>query len=144
MSGDGTKGRSSAAGRAEAAEKRLIVRIPHNDELLIDIDSDADLAVWDRNYCVVDEMFGIDTYDIKPSRNKEQGKHIYVKLAQPITPLERVLLQAILGSDLKREALSLWRIRNNDPDPTLFFEKSESSTFDNSPSLDKIVPSWGM
>jgi hypothetical protein len=134
MSGDGSKGRTSARGRADAALKGLIVVTPKNNELFIDIDSDTDLAEFDRNYGIIDELFGIDEAVQTPSRNKKQGKHIVVTLAQPITPLERVLLQAILGSDRKREALSLWRIRNNDPNPTLFFEKSESSMLGASPS----------
>ena len=134
MSGDGAKGRSSAAGRKDAARDRLVVKIPLNNQLFIDIDTETDLVEWDRNYGFVDEMFGIDSFTTTPSRNKPQGQHIVVTLERPIAPLERVLLQAILGSDRKREAISLWRIRNNDPDPTLFFEKSESSMCGVSPS----------
>jgi hypothetical protein len=112
----------------------LLVVLPKSNELFIDIDSDADLAEFDRNYGVINELFCIDEYEVKPSRNKERGKHIYVKLGQNVTPTERILLQAILGSDRKREALSLWRIHHNDPDPTLFFEKSGSSMSGVSPS----------
>lgn len=141
MSGDGSKGRSSATGRAEAKAKGLVIRLPLNNELLVDIDSDADLAEFDRNYGIVDELFGVDEVITTPSRNKPQGKHIIVKLDIPITPLERVLLQSILGSDRRREALSLWRIHNNDPDPTLFFELSMSDANPSPSTSDAAVES---
>jgi hypothetical protein len=125
---------TSEQAREWAAQERLVVMAPTEYELYIDIDSDADLTEWDRNYEIVDKLFGIDEFIIKPSRNKTQGKHIYVKLAEKVTPLERCLCQAILGSDRRREGHSLGRIRRGDPDPTLFFEKSESSMSGVSPS----------
>jgi hypothetical protein len=42
-----------------------------------------------------------------------------------LTPIERVTLQTILGSDPKREFLSFNRIENGDEHPTLFFERKE-------------------
>jgi len=48
---------------------------------------------------------------------------VVVTLERNVEPMERILIQAFLGSDLKREALSWVRIVNNDPNPTLFFEK---------------------
>jgi hypothetical protein len=127
MSGDGFKGRRSLDARKKAKRENLVIKTPLNNELFIDIDTDADLAEYDRNYGVIDELYGIDETYMTASRTKPEGKHIVVTLSQCVTPTERIMLQAILGSDRTREALSLWRVRNNDPDPTLFFELSTSA-----------------
>ena len=46
-----------------------------------------------------------------------------VNLPCDVANVERIALQAVLGSDRMREFLSLYRHLNGDTDPTLFFEK---------------------
>jgi len=119
---------SSAQAREWAKGKSLVVKVPTPTQLFIDIDDDQSLDEWDRNYGIVDAMFGIDEFCITPSRTKPQGKHIVVELERPVTPTERCLCQAILGSDRRRQGHSFDRIRRNDPEPTLFFETEEPCT----------------
>lgn len=60
----------------------------------------------------------------KPSRSGAPGKrHITLALNRKLTSVERILFQALLGSDRKRELLSYIRVLNSDPEPTLFFER---------------------
>jgi hypothetical protein len=52
-----------------------------------------------------------------------KGAHVYLTCSRELSNLERVLLQAVLGSDLKREALGFMRITlgSNRP-PGVMFE----------------------
>ena len=80
-------------------------------------------------------VFGLDiTYVSARSRRKRDGSHIVVTLPRDITNIERLLWQAILGSDLRREAHSYRNMLRGDERPTLFFEKSESFMSGVSPS----------
>jgi hypothetical protein len=116
-------GNTSAQAREWAEQEGLEVRVPKSNQLFIDIDSTIDMRAFDENYSLVDAAIGIESYDVTPSRSKPKGKHIVVNLAATVSPLERCLLQAILGSDKRREGHSYCRIQEGDREPTLFFEK---------------------
>lgn len=73
----------------------------------------------------VDEQAGLDgspEWSVSPS-GKQDHSHVIVRLRREVTPMERILIQAFLGSDLKREALSWVRLVNDDPNPTIFYTK---------------------
>jgi len=116
----GTGSTTSRDAFAYAAKHNIDVRYPLANELFVDIDSKEDLARFDR---VKDLIHIIHNTKLTPSRSKPDGKHIVCNLDRPVTPLERIALQAILGSDPRREAHSFNRLQANDPLPTLFFEK---------------------
>ncbi len=111
---------------AEAAEKGWDVVLPGDNELQIDIDDEESLDVYDE---MVDVLESTGYYIVNERRTPSKGgnTHITVKVVGhglTISPLERVALQAMLGSDRKRELLSLlriWKPEANRP-PTLFFE----------------------
>lgn len=114
----------------QAAAKGLIVVHPADDELFVDIDDDASYGVFQENLAVIRRQ--IAHLDIScsttPSPSRRSGRyHIRVKMPRPVTPIERIALQAILGSDRKREALSWCRIETGVGSPTLFFEKPEET-----------------
>jgi hypothetical protein len=91
-----------------AKENGLRVVYPTAHTLLIDIDSDADLKVFKENLVVLQEHFEVK-WSWSPSRRKAEGKHIIVKIEEEeFTFLERLGLQAMLGSDRKRELLSFF------------------------------------
>ena len=99
---------------------------PKEDELFIDIDNDIQYI----NFLEMIELFERHIqnkiqYEIKNSKTKDH-KHIYVKWSMEIESVqERIMLQAILGSDNKKEALSFLRLINGIEKPILFFEKEE-------------------
>jgi hypothetical protein len=108
----------------QAESKGEIVVLPADDELFIDIDNDVNEHFFHVNLSKVADYVGVLNWDVKQSRSGEpERKHITVKLARDVEPLERILLQAVLGSDLRRELLSYCRWTISDPHPTLFFEK---------------------
>lgn len=100
------------------------VRYPMANELFIDIDDAYGKAQFRENWLLLSGMFeGTLSAKFTPSRRKPEGEHIVVTLPRNVTPIERIAMQAALGSDPRREAHSLRRYFNGDPLPTLFFEK---------------------
>lgn len=108
----------------EAKDQNCKVVLPSEYDLQIDIDSEADFKVYTKHKEIFLKHYGIVQETVAPSKSGQPGKqHITLTLKSPVTPLERIALQACLGSDRKRELLSLSRIKINDPHPTLFLEK---------------------
>jgi hypothetical protein len=105
-----------------AAENGLVVVLPDNNQLLIDIDSHSDLEVFNRNRDIIDQVYGIS--DVMPRVSRSGNTHLTVTLRTPISPLERIALQAVLGSDRRRESHSLRRLMAGELSPSLFFEKN--------------------
>ncbi len=112
----------------QAALNNEVVVLPLSNQLFIDIDDEASMARYDLNLTKVEEYVGVRGFPvITPSRSGDvERKHIIVTLARDVTPMERILLQALLGSDLRRELLSYCRITIDDPNPTLFLEKGHA------------------
>jgi hypothetical protein len=114
------------AGALEAAkEMGLEVVTPKPNQLQLDIDCLEAMnhysimrSVLDQRYCVLKES-------ITTSKSGGDRKHITLTLDRDITPTERILLQATLGSDRKRELLSYFRVLDGEELPTLFFEVPE-------------------
>ena len=115
--------RTSAELEKKAAEKGCVVRYPKPNELFIDIDS---LAAEDAFRCAW-EIFSKHevgaTYYLRESRSLGHS-HVIVTLSRPVADKrERILLQAILGSDPSRETLSYIEYLAGGEHPTVFFEK---------------------
>jgi hypothetical protein len=108
----------------EADKRGLDVRVPKNNELFIDIDSEEQLAMFHRQLAVFLKRTDA-AWSMRPSPGGlPYHVHIVVTLTKRVvTNAERILLQAVLGSDPMRELLSWERIEIGDPHPTLFFEK---------------------
>lgn len=121
-SGDESMDHTNQAALNYARDNGLTVIVPARNEVMIDIDSDASLAIFENNLPLVERRYTVLDKKIMPSRNKAEGKHIRLLFDRDITDHERIALQAVLGSDLRREAYSLLRIVDKQPLPTLFFE----------------------
>lgn len=95
---------------------------PEDDELFLDIDSNAD-ADWLAQMLEVLHGNCVPFEVEKTTTSKSGNMHVYIKMDRKLTPVERVALQACLGSDRHRELLSMLRIWYTDRAPTVFFEK---------------------
>lgn len=106
----------------EAEESGGEVIFPGPNQLLLDLDSEESLNLFLTNLPILDRHITVNSYGYQESRTP--GKyHGIVELHYPVmSDMERILLQAILGSDPKREFLSYMRILKRDPHPTLFIE----------------------
>jgi NDP-sugar pyrophosphorylase family protein len=103
------------------------ILVPDTHELFIDIDTEENyqrfLVGIARLQQEFDEPLGKVEYTEKPSKSGLPKRHVIVSLPFDVTPAERIAYQAVLGSDLVREVLSLFRLRWGDPVPTLLAEK---------------------
>lgn len=107
-----------------AKKENLLVVFPKPNELLIDIDNAEDLKTFKRCHNVLEEHFGIVGIETAGSMSgRADHLHITVTLETEVTDLQRVALQACLGSDRMREILGLVMALSGDPHPTLFLEK---------------------
>jgi hypothetical protein len=109
---------------AEAAKLGLVVVTPQPDELFLDIDNAADAEIVEQVWAVFGRN-GFDIRFIKETESKSGNTHLYLRAPRALTDLERIALQACLGSDRTREALSFLRTFG-ERTPTLFFEKPEA------------------
>lgn len=105
-----------------------------DSELFIDIDTKEQLATFWNNLNLAHRLFDHVPSDklgywgrqqIKITDSKQGGdhKHIRVKLWAPLDIKDRILLQACLGSDLKRELISWKRAQEGEKNVVIFFEK---------------------
>ena len=110
-----------------AAQRGLDVVLPGPAELFLDFDNEADYILMMNEQFPLLKSFlpnAIITRSTTSPSGDPGHHHVVVNIGEPVKDArERVLLQAVLGSDRKRELLSWRRIENNDPIPTLFFEK---------------------
>ncbi len=105
-----------------AASKGLLVVLPKPNELLIDIDSDSAFATFEVQVERV-RKFEPLSYTVKPSKSGGPCRHVTVELERSVADdRERILLQAVLGSDPFRELLSWASSKAGHTKPTMFFE----------------------
>lgn len=96
--------------------------------LFIDIDSKEQLATFYANLKLADHLFFVDdrTVKITPSKSGGDRKHIRVGLLFPLPMPTRILLQACLGSDLRREMMSYKRALDGESNVVVFFERKSN------------------
>lgn len=109
----------------KAKELGLQVVLPGDNELQLDIDNLEDLDFVDAQLKI---MKGKEEFVItKRTKSKSGNDHVYIALDRALSPIERIALQACLGSDRKRELLSLMALFTGCEYPaTLLFEKPET------------------
>lgn len=108
---------------AQAWINNLVVVYPKPNQLFLDIDDDEALAKFYKVSSLLAAKYGRGYHrTITPSRSGGTHRHVTITLEKDVTPMERITLQAILGSDPLRELLSLDRLKAGCPNPTLFFE----------------------
>lgn len=96
--------------------------IADDSTLQIDLDSDEALEVFDRQHLLLCDLGLLPSFNYEQSESKGGNTHITIPLGFSLSVEQRLLLQALLGSDLKREALSLKRVREGMPNPILLFK----------------------
>lgn len=107
----------------KAKDAGLQVVYPENNELQIDADSEEDRHRFYRVFHILQRQHPEATYQEWVSRSGNAW-HIRVTLPFEVTALQRIALQAALGSDGVRELLGYIRhTEYGDPQPTLFLEQ---------------------
>lgn len=108
--------------------KRMMVEgyrvvLPEPNEVFIDIDTEDDYQLFLDQFKLILRDIGVVNKREHTSRNGLPGRHITLTMAFAMTDVERIALQSVLGSDPKRELLSMVRLIRGDKHPTLFVEK---------------------
>lgn len=94
----------------------------HEDELQIDLDT-VGLSEFYRRLGVLRGSGLIAIESVSKAESKTPGHfHSTIMLEAALPIMERILLQACLGSDLTRELLSYIRAKRGDDEPVLFIE----------------------
>jgi hypothetical protein len=109
----------------QAQMEGLEVVYPQPNELQIDIDNEHSFILFQNQLQIVQKFVGFCRVIEKPSKSGIMGKcHVTLVFDRTFTDLERIGLQAMLGSDRVRELLSYVQLQNGDEHPTLFLEKT--------------------
>ncbi len=103
-----------------AAEKGLVVRVPNDNELFLDIDSRADFEHFQKTIASLPNVTG---WVRSPSKSGYPKCHVVVTLNKIVSSEERILLQACLGSDRLHEMLCYLAKCQGNPTPSVFFER---------------------
>lgn len=99
------------------------VELPAADQLQIDIDSYDAQRAFERSWCIFSREWPEATHEIRASKSGPPHAHVYVTVpGWQLEPIERIALQAALGSDPVRELLAVVRLAKGIPHPTLFVE----------------------
>lgn len=70
--------------------------------LLIDLDSYEDKVRFDEMRSFIEKWFSFEAVEVWPSKSDGDHVHVKVTLGEKFSILERLLLEACLGNDLKR------------------------------------------
>lgn len=107
-----------------AMKEGLRIVLPKGNELQLDFDDDESFNLFESLFHIARPHLG-KSFEIvtNPSRHGLPRRHTTITLDHNVTMLERIALQACLGSDRKRELLSFIELQNGDSAPTLFFEQ---------------------
>lgn len=90
-----------------AEELGLTCMFPLDSEVQIDLDEDA---VLQENVLRALCRNGLQMLLKLETTSKSGNKHVYIRFNRALSQIERTAIQAVLGSDLMREALAIVRI----------------------------------
>ena len=106
-----------------ADENGQIVVYPAKNECQLDIDSEEHLKRYKERLSKLRDYFPMVKAKQTPSRQKGHY-HVTLQFSRDLTMWQRIALQAVLGSDERRELLNCIRALNGDKNPTRLFEDS--------------------
>jgi hypothetical protein len=109
-----------AAVVAKAIAEGFTVVRSDDTHLLLDLDSPAALAQYQRVLPLIEEKYGT-AQQIQSWRSRGGNTHVYIELEKPLDLRLRLMLQAALGSDGVKEVLSMVAVDNGVPEPSLLF-----------------------
>lgn len=111
----------------QAEERGCTIELADDHTLQLDIDTDV---AYDVFLAQIDLMTRLGTvqWNTWSARLSRSGhRHVTVTLVDPLPVTTRILLQACLGSDIKRELLSFSRVVKGQEHPVLLFRPKEAT-----------------
>jgi len=111
-----------------AEERGLAIVYPKENQLFIDLDNDQSRTLLEKNLDITQKLFPDMIVTYTPSISGGEHFHCVITLGEGVVleEMQRLLLQACLGSDRTRELLGYARLhlRYNVP-ITCFFERKD-------------------
>lgn len=107
--------------QALAASHNCDLIVADDNTLLVDLDNADSKNTFQSNLPIVKQKYSVVNIERWPSKSR-RGEHVMLKLSEPVDVVTRLLLQATLGSDLKRELLGLYLVKRNHPTPSVLFK----------------------
>jgi hypothetical protein len=118
---------TDAYAEMKAEEKGCVVEFADDSTLQLDIDSDVAFNTFVEQIIMLNDL-GIVKWNGYNVRTSLSGnRHITVALLSPLPIETRILLQACLGSDRKRELLSYAGVLKGQEHPVLLFRPKENA-----------------
>lgn len=110
---------------AELESKGMVVVTPKPNQIFIDIDTEEQYNRYNVMFGIVSKNIAsvFKVYDEPSPSNKPFHRHIIIELPFDVSEMERLVYQAVLGSDSIKEFLSLLRIYAGELPATLLAEK---------------------
>ncbi|MGH7239031.1 MAG: hypothetical protein ACREHG_03085, partial [Candidatus Saccharimonadales bacterium] len=131
--------RATEAVIEHAESMGLIVVFPQDNEIQIDLDNKAAVKEFRRRLGFFKAIHGKLINRVYYTHSRSGGTHVTIQLTRPVeSKVERIMFQALLGSDAKREMLSLMDLFQAQREPTLFYEK-EIPASQATPGLERFV-----
>ena len=109
----------------QAEAKGCVIVYPKSNELQLDIDTDVDY----ERFLAASTNLGDFITDVQIRQSSSGGPHRHITLTiapEFLSPLEKIALQFMLGSDFIRESLSALRVVRGVENPTCLFEPKGS------------------
>ena len=107
--------------KKEAETHNLVCCIPGKTDLQIDLDTEDQYKQFCKAFSVMSRYRSLEIVSLQWSRSGAPHRHIYLNTTR-VSDTKRVALQAMLGSDVVRENLSMQRIACGYKNPTVLFE----------------------
>lgn len=99
---------------------------PEHNQIQIDIDSEEAWQTHKELLELYESRFDyIRKCVVTPSKSGLPHRHVTITLNNTVDAVERIALQAALGSDRKRELISLSRLEQGEQRVTRFFEPKQ-------------------
>ena len=97
---------------------------PKANQLQLDLDGARALRKYGMQFSILRKS-GLTAgwKELIKGSKKRSHVHIVITMPKKIKNLERVALQAILGSDIKREAFNYTRVKKRNKYPIVLFER---------------------
>lgn len=109
------------SGVARATAEGFEIVWPRPGQVLLDLDDDESLIHYEKILPMARDIFGAVERDRWPSKSG-QAWHVIVEVDHDLTAIERVALQAAMGSDRKRELMATARSMRGDEMVSVLFK----------------------
>ena len=111
-----------------ARDRGLRVVRPGPKDIQLDIDTPEQLAHYTAQLELLNHLTQDQFSEVKRTVSPGGNTHVYVRSHRPLQPTTRIAFQTLLGSDPKRELLSMARLMVMGDDLcTVLFERDTSA-----------------